>query len=149
MRVFLRDRFTDRYSGTRLFNPGVLRLLSHRLGDSFPFQKNWKLSETHPMYWELFPTLDHRAPVSRGGADVEENWITTSMVRNSAKAHWTLAELGWREWRLDELGQWDGLTKWLIDFTQSNPDLCDEPYVRRWAKASARALAPTRKALGE
>ncbi|MFF0818704.1 HNH endonuclease [Rhodococcus sp. NPDC003318] len=52
------------------------------------------MSQTHFAYWELFPTIDHIVPVTRGGADDESNWVTTSMLRNSAKAHWTLDELG-------------------------------------------------------
>ena len=70
-------------------------LLSDLYPSLFPFQKNWKMSETHPAYWELMPTLDHVVPVARGGTDSEENWITTSMLRNSAKTNWTVEEFGW------------------------------------------------------
>jgi hypothetical protein len=94
MQVFVRDGFIDRYSGQRLIFPGVLRLLSIFLPDEFPFQKNWKMTETHIAYWELYPTIDHVVPIARGGNDDKSNWVTTSMLRNTAKSNWTLSELG-------------------------------------------------------
>ena len=114
MRVFLRDGFRDRYSGERLVFPGTLRLLSKVLPDAFPAHPNWKMSETHPMFWELFPTIDHVVPVARGGADDETNWVTTSMLRNGAKANWTVEELGWKLLPVDSAGAWDGLVGWAL-----------------------------------
>ncbi len=96
MTIFIRDGFIDRYSGTRLVFPGTLRLLSRLLPTEFPFHTNWKMSECHIMYWELFPTVDHICPVARGGSDDESNWVTTSMLRNSAKSNWLLSELDWK-----------------------------------------------------
>ena len=54
---FMHDGFIDRYTGNRLVNPGVLRLLHVVLGDDFPAHPNWKVSETHRAFWELFPTI--------------------------------------------------------------------------------------------
>jgi hypothetical protein len=68
---FLRDGFVDRFSGDRLIFPPVLRVLSLTMPDRFPFHPNWKMSETHPAYWDLCPTIDHVTPVSLGGADDE------------------------------------------------------------------------------
>ena len=93
--VFIRDGFIDRYAGTRLVFPGALRILSIEMPKEFPFHPNWKMSESHIVYWELFPTIDHVVPVSKGGADEEQNWVSTSMLRNNAKSNWTLEELGW------------------------------------------------------
>jgi len=93
IRIFLRDGFVDRYSGRRLVNPGVLRLLSLLFPDEMPFHPSWKLSATHIAFWELFPTLDHRLPVTRDGAAGEANLVCTSILANQAKAHWTLEEL--------------------------------------------------------
>ena len=78
MDLFMRDGFIDRYTGNRLINPGVLRLLHVVLGDDFPAHPNWKASETHIAFWELFPTVDHLVPVSRGGPDDKSNWVTAS-----------------------------------------------------------------------
>src|SRR6185295_17019200 len=94
MRLFIRDGFIDRYTGDRLIFPPVLRVLSHVLPAEFPYHPNWKTDLTHPSYWEVGATVDHVIPVTRGGADDEANWVTTSMARNSAKMNWTLTELG-------------------------------------------------------
>src|SRR5688572_24805578 len=66
-RVFLRDGFVDRYAGTSLVFPPVLRLISQTLPEEFPFHPNWKMSECHVAYWELSATVDHVIPVARGG----------------------------------------------------------------------------------
>lgn len=118
--VFIRDGFIDRYSGTQLVFPGTLRLLSRLLPSEFPFHRNWKMTETHVVYWELFPTVDHVVPVARGGADDEANWVTTSMLRNSAKSNWTLEELGWQLALPGDFKQWDGLLGWFIEFLKQN-----------------------------
>lgn len=85
LRVFVRDGFVDRCSGGLLVFPPVLRVLTTLLPEEFPFHRNWKMEETHQAYWELFPTLDHVVPVARGGRDNEDNLVSTSMFRNSAK----------------------------------------------------------------
>jgi hypothetical protein len=141
LQVFARDGFRDRYSGQRLLFPGILRLLSHLLPQEFPFHPNWKISETHPAYWELFPTIDHVLPLTRGGADREANWITTSMLRNAAKAHWTLEELGWSLWPSGSLAEWDGLTRLFLEFINSDRSLLEDRYLRRWHTAASRVRA--------
>jgi len=137
--VFIRDGFIDRYSGERLVFPGVLRLLSRLLPTEFPFHPNWKMSETHLAYWELFPTVDHLVPVSRGGVDAEENWVTTSMLRNSAKANWTVDELGWRLVPVGDVRVWDGLTHWFLSYVNNHPQVLGEPYLKRWHQAAKGA----------
>src|SRR5687767_2160048 len=82
LRVFLRDGFVDRYSGARLVFPGVLRVLALQLPHEFPYHPNWKMTATHLAFWELSPTVDHIVPIARGGIDSDENWVTTSMLRN-------------------------------------------------------------------
>ncbi|MBI1916695.1 MAG: HNH endonuclease [Planctomycetes bacterium] len=143
LQVFRRDGFVDRYSGQRLVFPGVLRLLSAVLPQEFPFHPNWKMTETHPAYWELFPTIDHVLPVSRGGVDSDVNWVTTSMVRNAAKANWTLEELGWGLCPPGSLVEWDGLTGSFLEFVDSDRSVLGDGYLRRWYSAVVRmGLAP-------
>jgi hypothetical protein len=84
-RIFKRDGFLDRYTGTRLVYPPVLRLLSLILPKEFPYHPNWKTADTHPAFWELQATINHKDPVTLGGGNDDDNLITTSMVRNSAK----------------------------------------------------------------
>ena len=81
--------------GTCLIFPPVLRILCIVLPSEFPFHPNWKRDVTHHAYWEIGATVDHPVPVTRGGADDESSWVTTSVARNSAKMNWTLDELGW------------------------------------------------------
>jgi 5-methylcytosine-specific restriction endonuclease McrA len=139
-RVFCRDGFVDRYSGSRLVFPGTLRLLSLRLPQEFPFHPNWKMSETHEAFWELSPTVDHLIPVARGGADGASNWITTSMRRNSAKSNWTLDDLGWTLHPPGSLSDWDGLIRWFIEQVDGEPTLLQNAHLRRWHKAAISIL---------
>jgi hypothetical protein len=136
--VFQRDGFIDRYSGNRLLFPGVLQVLSVHLPVAFP-QPNWKVSETHFAYWELFPTIGHVRPVTRGGVDAPENWVTTSMLRNSAKASWTLEELGWRLHPPGDLARWDGLQSWFVSHVDRTPKLLESRTLRGWYQAAIAA----------
>lgn len=135
-RIFMRDGFCDRYSPSRLVFPGALRVLSLLLPNVFPFQENWKMTETHPAYWELFPTIDHIVPVARGGPNTEVNWVTTSMMRNSAKGNWPLDELGWRPYPAGSLQEWDGLLGWFSRYVATNPPILGDLYIRRWYQAA-------------
>lgn len=138
----LRDGFVDRYTGRRLVFPGTLRLLSVLLPDSMPYQASWACDRCHPMYWDLYPTLDHVVPVARGGLDVEQNWVTASQRTNSAKAHWTLEELGWRLQPPGDLGAWDGLTRWFLEFTETRPAVVSaHKTLRVWRSIALRVLA--------
>jgi hypothetical protein len=138
--IFIRDGFIDRYSGTQLVFPGTLRLLSRILPSEFPFHPNWKMTETHMVYWELFPTVDHIVPIARGGADDETNWATTSMIRNSAKSNWTLEELGWQLVPAGDLQEWDGLLTWFVEFLKQNQSHLADKYIRHWHRAALEKI---------
>jgi 5-methylcytosine-specific restriction endonuclease McrA len=136
LQVFRRDGFIDRYSGTRLVFPGVLRILSSEMRAQFPYHPNWKASDTHFAYWELYPTVDHVVPVTRGGLDEPDNWMTTSMLRNSAKGNWTLAELGWRVHPAGNRAHWDGLESWFTAYVERKPELTQDSGIRTWCMAA-------------
>lgn len=138
-RIFIRDGFIDRYSGNRLVFPGVLRLLSRLLPEEFPFHPNWKMNECHIAYWELSPTIDHVIPVARGGADDETNWVTTSMLRNSAKSNWTPEELGWELLPAGDFNDWDGLIGWFIEYLAHDRTHLEEGHIKRWYRAALHA----------
>lgn len=144
LKIFIRDGFTDRYSGLPLVFPGTLRIISLRLPKDFPFHPNWKTDQCHFAYWELLPTVDHVIPVSRGGADNEANWVTTSMVKNTAKGNFCLQEIGWQLFPEPSKEDWDGLTSWFSSELARNPSLLNDAYVRRWADA-LRTIATTDK----
>jgi hypothetical protein len=139
-RIFMRDAFVDRYSGQRLVFPGTLRTLAILLPRDFPFHPNWKMEVTHPAFWQLLPTIDHILPVARGGVDEPSNWVTTSQLKNSAKANWTLEELGWQLVPAGQLEQWDGLTKWFVDFVDHHNELLRHPYIKAWFRAAVACL---------
>lgn len=107
-KIFLRDGFIDRYSGEKLLFPGLIKIMTIEFPEIFKYHRNWKMSKTHMIYWDLCPTVDHLVPVARGGQDMETNYITTSMVRNSAKSNWTLEEIGWKLHEKGNLENWDG-----------------------------------------
>jgi hypothetical protein len=141
-RTAMRDGFIDRYAGKRLVFPGALRLLSVLLPGQFPYQANWAYDRCHPMYWELYPTLDHVVPIARGGKDAPENWVVTSQQMNSAKAHWTLEELGWKRVPPGSLADWDGLMAWFDTFIQVRPELPREhKCLRDWRAVARKAAA--------
>lgn len=140
VKLFVRDGFIDRYSGERLVFPGVLRLISILLPAEFPYHPNWKMTDCHGLYWELSPTVDHVVPVSRGGADEQSNWVCTSMLRNAAKANWTLQELGWEVLPPGDYGEWDGMLGWFMRHIQSNETLLAENSLRKWHGAAGKAL---------
>ena len=82
MEQFVRDGFIDRYSGQKLVNPGLLKVLSHYMPETVPYHAHWKMESCHNAYWEFVPTVDHIYPVALGGTDSSENWATTSMLHN-------------------------------------------------------------------
>jgi hypothetical protein len=135
LRIFSRDNFIDRYSGTRLVFPGTLHLLSHVLPEEFPAHPNWKVAVSHIMYWELFPTIDHVVPVARGGPDDDTNWVTTSMLLNQQKSFSTLEELGWTKRPVTKGLDWDGRFEWFMRFVKAQPHLRENDKVDAWYQA--------------
>jgi 5-methylcytosine-specific restriction endonuclease McrA len=140
-RIFLRDGFTDRYTGKKLVYIGMLRLISFLMPTEFPYHTNWKMDSCHLAYWELAPTLDHIVPIARGGADEPENWVTTSMLSNARKANWTLEEFGWELLPPGDLAEWDGLTTQFVALVEQNASLRDEDFIRRYYAIAKNALS--------
>lgn len=138
-KIFMRDCFIDRYSGARLIFPPVLRLISVMMPAEFPYHPNWKMNQAHQAYWELFPTLDHVIPIARGGADNDDNLVTTSMLRNSAKANWTLDELGWTLLPSGNLQNWNGLMHWFKDYVSRDRSILKQRYFQHWFAAAQMA----------
>ncbi len=99
------------------------------------------MSESHIVYWELYPTIDHIVPVARGGADDETNWVSTSMIRNSAKSNWTLEELGWQLLPPGDYTQWDGLMGWFLKYIEQDPTHLQNNYLKRWHSAARLTAA--------
>ena len=143
--IFRRDGFVDRYSGKRLVYPGALRVLSKLLPEAFPAHPDWKMSETHFAYWELFPTLDHIVPIARGGVDSEGNLVTTSFLRNQAKSSWALDDLGWTLHPPGNIDEWDGLMSATSSLIEARPSLLEgDNYLRGWHFAASSIGLPNK-----
>jgi hypothetical protein len=72
------------------------------------------------------------------GWESEANGVMTSMLRNDAKANWTLEELGWT---LCPAGSVDGRDGWTSLFTEvvdSDRAVLEDDYLRRCYSAAVR-----------
>lgn len=132
MEQFFRDGFIDRYSGKKLVNPGMLRTMSLKIPEAFPYQSSWKVDECHIAYWDYYPTLDHIYPISLGGKDVPENWASTSMVYNSAKSNFTLEQIGWTLKEKGNMKDWDGLSSYFITTVEKDKSLLEIKAIKSW-----------------
>jgi hypothetical protein len=140
IQIFVRDGFLDRYSGTRLVFPGALRLIAKRLPIEFPFHRNWRMDACHRAFYELFPTVDHIIPIARGGPHNPHNLITTSMLRNSAKANFLIDELGWSLLPSGKVSDWDGLGGWFMNQMRRDETLLADGYLKTWYRAAQDAV---------
>lgn len=136
LQLFVRDGFIDRYSGDKLLNPGFLRILSDLFPKEFPYQTNWKQTECHQEWWMRYPTVDHLAPIARGGKNEPDNWVTTSMLHNQAKLNWTIEELGWKLHEPGRIEEWDGMSASFLAIVDARPSLSEDKYVRDWYRAT-------------
>ena len=139
-RIFLRDRFTDRYSGSQLVFPGALLAMGLLMPHAFPIHPTWKVSKSHEIYWELWPVIDHVQPVTRHGSNDDANLVTTSTRNNTAKGASLLSELGWSLRPIPEVPTgstpWDGLMGWFLDVVKAHPQLMDHSQLRSWHRAA-------------
>ncbi len=140
MEQFIRDGFIDRYTGDKLLNPGVLKIISTYFPKEFPFQSHWKMMDTHSAYWDLIPTIDHIYPIAQGGCDCESNWVTTSMKNNSIKSNYTIDEIHWSLHPKGKIGDWDGLTGIFLDIVDLNSELLKDNYIKNWYVVSKKLL---------
>lgn len=136
MEQFKKDGFIDRYSGQKLLNPGLLKVLSYYMPNDFPYHAHWKMEECHNAYWEFVPTVDHIYPVVLGGPDSEENWATTSMLHNSIKSNWTLEQLNWQLHEAGKFEDWDGLTALFVKLVEEDSSLLEDAHIKKWYRLS-------------
>lgn len=124
--VWLRDGFKCRYTNARLVLPQALELLSLVLPDELPFHNppHGRFDLTHIIMWELWPAIDHVAPVSRSqdtaSANALENLVTTSATLNSRKSSSPLSMLGWSLMPPSPTEDWDGLVTWYVTFLSND-----------------------------
>lgn len=145
MEQFLRDGFIDRYTGKRLVNPGLLKVITYYFPEEFPYDPHWKMTKTHMAYWDLIPTVDHIFPIAQGGVDNPSNWATTSMKNNSIKSNYSLEEINWELYPSGSLREWDGLTRLFVGLVDKNNDLLKDSYIKSWYKISRSVCIPSDK----
>ncbi len=138
LQVFRRDGFMDRYFGMKLVFPGALLLLGELVPEVFPHSATWKSSDSHIVYWELWPAVDHVVPISRGGKDDESNFATTSTLHNSAKAQWLLEELGWELHPPGKIDEWDGMLAWFLSYLEENKEFHPSGSILSWQKIAEK-----------
>ena len=134
-----RDGFIDRYSTTRekLIHPAVLRILSECMPVEFPWDSHWNMEKTHIAYYQLSPSVDHVIPHARGGTNEKDNLVCTSYLRNLAKSGYTLEELGWEVQPEGDHNEWDGMTKWFMEYVEENK-MEKDPYLKPWYGAALK-----------
>ena len=142
-RIFVRDGFIDRYTGTRMVFPGTLRLLSLELGNNvFPFQANGRIEVTHPAFWELYPTVDHKDAAAHGGHDEMSNLITANVLTVVAKRAARLQDLsGWKMVAPGDFEQWDGTIWWFVNFVGRREELLRNAHLMTWFQAARTCLS--------
>jgi 5-methylcytosine-specific restriction endonuclease McrA len=140
LNIFIRDGFIDRYTGDKLVFPGALKILSNIFPNEFPYHQHGKLEVCHTAYWELMPTIDHILPTSKGGTNNDDNLVTTSMIKNSAKSIFSLDELGWTLYPNGNLEEWDGLVNWFLEFIKENKQLLDDNYINDWYRVAIKKV---------
>ena len=140
MNQFISDGFIDRYTGDKLINPGVLKIISHYFPEEFPYHPHWKMTQTHIAYWELIPTLDHIYPIAKGGQDDKKNWVTTSMKNNAIKSNYTIDEIHWKLYPKGNIADWDGLTSIFLKLVDKDRELLKDSYIKSWYNVSKTSL---------
>jgi hypothetical protein len=143
--IFERDKYRCRYFGDRLMFPGVLLLVEKELAECFPVHKNYRVAESHPIYWTLWPVVDHMESVASGIKNAGDigNLITTSTYRNTQKMHWSIKDMDWRDRGLPSADDtWDGLVGWFREYMgrTTSSELWDYRNLRAWC--AAIRLAP-------
>ncbi|MBN1532956.1 MAG: HNH endonuclease, partial [Spirochaetes bacterium] len=84
------------------------------------------------------PTYDHVLPIARGGKDMDENIVTTSMLMNSIKSNFLLEEIGFKVHDRGSITEWDGMIGWYKEYVDKNNIILDDNYVKQWHNALLR-----------
>lgn len=147
LNVWMADGFRCRYTGDLLVFPGYLTLLSAVWPETFPGHPNWKTDAAHDAYWTHSASLEHLDPVASGGAETDDNWITTSMARNQVRSRYPLQSLGWTVQARARRDDWDGGLGQFKRLIANRPELLSHAawgrYLERWHRA-VEAFSPGR-----
>lgn len=140
-----RDGFIDRLSPERwrLVYPGAIRVLSLELPGAFDTHPDgpWAYRANAPVWWDLWPTVDHLTPRARSGTNAHNNLACVSWWRNDAKGDRTLGETGWMLQPPGSPDEWDGLLEWFVDRVRRRPHLANDATVRAYLVAASSVVA--------
>ena len=95
--VYTRDRYQCRYCGQKVILTPVMRLISRLYPAQFPYNRNWKVAETHPAFAARAATLDHVSPVAHDSGPIGlERLAAACWPCNLRKGDLSLETLGWQ-----------------------------------------------------
>lgn len=140
MKVFARDGFVNRFSGELLVLPAVLRILSQRWPEDFPFHQNWKLGKIHLAYYQLGACANKKRTPSMGGGEEEDNLLTTTMPFVMARGNATIEDIGWKVYSPGDVNEWDGMSTWYIEYLDDKPALRKHYFFNKWYNAAKKVL---------
>ncbi|HEX6254242.1 MAG TPA: hypothetical protein VFZ70_00385 [Euzebyales bacterium] len=101
----------------------------------------WAYRANAPVWWDLWPTVDHLTPRARSGTNAEDNLACVSWWRNDTKGDRTLAETGWTLQAPGSPDEWDGLLEWFVDRVRRRPHLAEDATVRSYVIAASSVIA--------
>jgi hypothetical protein len=137
--IYKRDGFICRYSPERfkLLHPGAIRVLSLLLPIEIPTELSShnipaKYATNSPIWFDIWPAVDHFVPKASGGSNVDDNLVCCSWWRNDTKKAIPFEDTGWVLGDRGHLSAWDGLTGWLKKMIEKNPELTNDVMVRNW-----------------
>ena len=82
MNQFISDGFIDRYSGQKLLNPGILKVLSCYFPEEFPYHPHWKMTHTHIAYWEDVYEYNNPNGTQMMPTHNQYIWLNNSLMRS-------------------------------------------------------------------
>lgn len=112
--IFARDGWRCRYCGTRVISTKARKVFTER----FPEETHWVSWQRYGGHSALLSqgaSLDHVLPISRGGKNVDCNFVTACGTCQFGRNQWTLEEVGFTDPRDRQPVRdgWDGLTRLL------------------------------------
>jgi hypothetical protein len=137
--IYKRDGFICRYSPERfkLLHPGALRALSLLLPKEIPTELSShnipaKYATNSPIWFDVWPAVDHFLPKAGGGSNVEDNLVCCSWWRNDSKKDTLFEDTGWKLGDRGNLSEWDGLTGWFKKMIEIKPNLMQDVMIKNW-----------------
>lgn len=132
--IWGRDRWCCRYCGRPVIFAPAMKLLNRLAPDRGYYHAHWKRPNS-PLLDELGATVDHIHPVSLGGINAHENYLTACSKCNLKKNNSPIEDWGAVVESLPT--NWDGLSYLFISLYRSDEaDATDREWYRLLAGGS-------------